>query len=63
VAIAVDDAGRRIDGIVVADPDQADRTSGHHTMEERSRRPPIPVRLTGMAASGGVARNHQGIRT
>ena len=63
VAIAVDDAGRRIDGIVVADPDQADRTSGRHTMEERSRRPPIPVRLTGMAASGGVARNHQGIRT
>jgi hypothetical protein len=55
VAIAVDDAGRRIDGIVVADPDRTDRTSGRHTLDERSRRPAIPVRLTGMAASGGAA--------
>ena len=42
VAVAVDDAGRRIDGIVVADPDQTDRTSGRHTMDERSRRPALP---------------------
>ena len=42
VAVAVDDAGRRIDGIVVADPDQTDRTSGRHTMDERSRRPRYP---------------------
>ena len=55
VAIAVDDTGRRIDGIVVADPDQTDRTSGLHTMEERSRRPAIPVRLTGMAVHSGAA--------
>lgn len=54
IAIAVDDTGRRIDGIVVADPDQTDRTSGRHTMEERSRRPAIPVRLTGMAVPGGA---------
>jgi hypothetical protein len=59
VAIAVDDTGRRIDGIVVADPDQTDRTSGRHTMEERSRRPAIPVRLTGMVASGGAAGDPQ----
>ena len=63
LAVAVDDAGRRIDGIVVADPDQTDRTSGRHTMEERSRRPAIPVRLTGMASSGGAAGNHQRSRT
>ena len=59
VAIAVDDTGRRIDGIVVADPDRTDRTSGRHTMEERSRRPAIPVRLTGMVASGGAAGDPQ----
>jgi hypothetical protein len=47
VAVAVDDAGRRIDGIVVADPEQTDRTFGRHTMEERFRRPTLPVRLTG----------------
>ena len=51
VAIAVDDAGQRIDGIVVADPDQTDRTSGRHTMDERSRRPALPTRLTGIASA------------
>jgi hypothetical protein len=48
VAVAVDDAGRRIDGIVVADPDQGDRTSGRHTMDERSRQVVLPTRLTGI---------------
>jgi hypothetical protein len=55
VAIAVDDAGRRIDGIVVADPDQTDQTSGRHTMDERSRRPALPTRLTGVPSSFGAA--------
>ena len=54
VAVAVDDAGRRIDGIVVADPDQADRTSGRHTLDERSRRLPLPVRVTGLSAVHGT---------
>jgi hypothetical protein len=59
VALAVDDTGRRIDGIVVADPDQTDRTSGRHTMDERTRRPTLPTRLTGITASDGTttARN------
>jgi hypothetical protein len=57
VAIAVDDAGRRIDGIVVADPDQTDRTSGRHTMDERSRRPALPTRLTGIPSSTGAERH------
>jgi hypothetical protein len=51
IALAVDDTGRRIDGIVVADPDRTDGTSGRHTMEERASRPSLPVRLTGMASS------------
>ena len=55
VAIAVDDTGRRIDGIVVADPDQTDRTSGRHTMDERSRRPALPMRLTGIASADDAA--------
>jgi hypothetical protein len=57
VAIAVDDAGGRIDGIVVADPDQTDRTSGRHTMDERSRRPALPTRLTGIPSSTGAERH------
>ena len=55
VALAVDDTGRGIDGIVVADPDQTDSTSGRHTMEERSSRPALPVRLTGVASSDAAA--------
>lgn len=50
-AIAVDDAGRRIDGIVVADPDRTDRTTGRHTLDERSLRPALPTRLTGMSST------------
>jgi capsular polysaccharide biosynthesis protein len=51
VAVAVDDAGRRIDGIVVADPDRTDRTSGRRTMDERSRQVALPMRLTGIGSS------------
>jgi hypothetical protein len=51
VAVAIDDTGRRIDGVVVADPDRADRTSGRRTMEERSREVTLPVRLTGIGSS------------
>ena len=48
LAVAVDDVGRRIDGIVVADPDPADRTSGRLTLDERVRREPLPMRTTGI---------------
>jgi len=63
VAIAVDDTGRRVDGIVVADPDQTDRTSGRHTMEERSRRPALPMRLTGLPSTNGAATDQQRSRS
>jgi hypothetical protein len=59
VAVAVDDAGRRIDGVVVADPDLTDRTSGRHTMEERSRRVALPMRLTGIGSSDVITGNPQ----
>jgi hypothetical protein len=63
VAVAVDDAGRRIDGIVVADPDQTDRTSGRHTMDERTRRPAVPVRLTGITSSQSATGEPQRIHS
>lgn len=53
VAVAVDDHGRRIDGIVVADPDPADRTTGRHTISDRSQWPALPTRLTGGSSSAG----------
>jgi hypothetical protein len=49
VAVAADDAGHRLDGVVVASPDSTDQTSGRHTMIERTRHPAVPVRLTGVA--------------
>lgn len=47
LAVAVDDAGHRFDGVVVADRDPADRTSGRHTLDMRAVQPPLPIRLTG----------------
>jgi len=47
LAVAVDDAGRRIDGVVVADPDPSDPTTGRHTLDERAMQTPLPVRMTG----------------
>jgi capsular polysaccharide biosynthesis protein len=59
LAVAVDDAGRRIDGIVVADPDQTDRTTGRHTVAERSSWPALPTRLTGVASATSIASDPQ----
>jgi capsular polysaccharide biosynthesis protein len=63
VVVAVDDAGRRIDGVVVADPDQMDRTSGRHTMDERARQVALPVRLTGIGSSEVAVGDHDRRRT
>lgn len=59
LAVAVDDTGRRIDGIVVADPDPSDRTTGRHTLDERTRQAPLPLRVTGISSSS-VAANERG---
>jgi hypothetical protein len=56
LAVAVDDAGRRIDGIIIADPDPADATTGRRTLDERTLETPLPVRTTGVSQlplSGG----------
>lgn len=49
LAVAASDAGRRIDGIVVADPDPADQTTGRRTLGERALETPLPVRMTGVS--------------
>lgn len=48
LAVAVDDTGRRVDGILVADPDPEDRTSGRFTLDKRARQEPLPMRATGI---------------
>ncbi|MDN5854005.1 MAG: Wzz/FepE/Etk N-terminal domain-containing protein [Actinomycetia bacterium] len=48
IAVSADDAGSPIDGIIVADPDNLDRTSGRFVQSERASRAPSPSRLTGV---------------
>ncbi len=52
LAVAADESGRRIDGIVVADPDAWDNTTGRRSLDERAMQTPLPIRLTG---TGSVA--------
>lgn len=49
VAVTADDAGNRISGVLVADPDSLDRTSGHLLQHERIHQPSLPRRLTGIS--------------
>lgn len=65
VAMVLDDAGGRIDGIVVADPEDLDRTTGRLLQRERVLQGPLPVRLTGVPsadAHGDVADIRRGRR-
>jgi hypothetical protein len=50
VAMAVDDTGKRIHGVVVTDPDDLDRTSGRMLQPDRAQQIPLPMRLTGTQA-------------
>jgi hypothetical protein len=52
LAVAVDDTGRQIDGVVVAHQDPSDRTTGRRTLDQRAVQAPLPIRMTG---SGQVA--------
>lgn len=66
VAMAVDETGARIHGVVVADPDNLDRTSGRLLQPDRVQQIPLPTRLTGTPASrssrdgSSTARRRQG---
>lgn len=51
VAVAVDDAHGRIEGIVVTDPDTLDRTTGRFLQLDRAQQVPLPTRLTGTKPS------------
>jgi hypothetical protein len=48
LAVALDDVGRRVDGVVIADPDPSDRTTGRRTLDERAMQAPLPLRITGV---------------
>ena len=54
VAVKVDDAGLRIDALVVADPDDLDRTTGRLLRRERDQQAALPTRLTGQPLGPGA---------
>jgi capsular polysaccharide biosynthesis protein len=47
LTVKIDDAGGRIQGIVVTDPDSLDRTTGRRLQPDRMQQMPLPTRLTG----------------
>jgi capsular polysaccharide biosynthesis protein len=61
-AVTADDAGIRIDGIMVADPDPLDRTTGRLSHQERVQQAAMPTRLTGSVVSEGRPSNVSGLR-
>jgi capsular polysaccharide biosynthesis protein len=48
VAVATYEAGGRFRGIVVADPDSLDHTTGRLLQAQRAVEPPMPMKLTGV---------------
>ena len=61
-AVRADDAGHRIVGIIVADPDNLDRTTGRLLQHERSQQVVLPTRLTGLPGGSAGGTNVSGIR-
>jgi hypothetical protein len=48
VAVAAYEAGGRFTGVVVADPDSLDHTTGRLLQAQRAVEPPMPMKLTGV---------------
>jgi len=62
VAVTADDAGLRIPGMIVADPDILDRTTGRLLRPERTQQLSLPTHLTGVPGRlpAPAARRRQG---
>jgi hypothetical protein len=63
VAVAADETGRLVSGVVVADPDATDRTTGRLMQHERAQQAALPSRLTGIGPDGrgdGVVKGIRG---
>jgi len=55
-AVAAYEAGGRISGVLVADPDSLDRTTGRLLLQQRSEQAPLPIRTTGVEAPASAER-------
>jgi hypothetical protein len=52
-AVAAYEAGGRISGVIVADPDSLDRSTGRLLLQQRSEQMPLPHRMTGLEPDAG----------
>ena len=52
-AVAAYEAGGRIAGVIVADPDSLDRSTGRLLLQQRSEQMPLPHRMTGLEPDAG----------
>jgi hypothetical protein len=55
LAVALDAASSRVDGVIVADPEPGDTTTGRHTLGERARQAELPRRIDGPSPAADVA--------
>ena len=63
VAVVADETGRLVSGVVVADPEATDRTTGRMVQHERAQQAALPSRLTGIGPDGrgdGVVKGIRG---
>jgi capsular polysaccharide biosynthesis protein len=66
LAVVLDDAGRQVDGLMIADPDPSDRTTGRRPLADRARPASLPDRLTGIGdvllapSTRGTGGDHHG---
>jgi capsular polysaccharide biosynthesis protein len=61
-AVAAYEAGGRISGVIVADPDALDRTTGRLLLQQRSEQLPLPTRMTGLEQPGSADQTGRGGR-
>jgi capsular polysaccharide biosynthesis protein len=59
-AVAAYEAGGRISGVIVADPDTLDRSTGRLLLQQRSEQMPLPHRMTGLDPTLGEASGEGG---
>jgi hypothetical protein len=53
-AVAAYESGGRISGVIVADPDSLDRSTGRLLLQQRSEQMPLPHRMTGLDSDGDL---------
>ena len=61
-AVAAYEAGGRISGVIVADPDSLDRTTGRMLLQQRSEQVQLPTRMTGVERSMDAESSDGGAR-